>query len=110
MHSWQAQCVNAEANTVTADVDWGDNLEGTSLKSGTPIRVEVGLTDDTVTDMVGYHVIKLQPSLSDKLVRLRHGSHIVDRRSHPDQFPIHLRHDKWGDWVARDRYRLRPGV
>ncbi len=67
VHSWQAQCVNAEANTVTADVDWGDNLEGTSLKSGTPIRVEVGLTDDTVTDMVGYHVIKLQPSLSDKL-------------------------------------------
>ena len=65
VHQWQAECTTAAAGTVTAAVDWGDNLEGTALKSGTPIRVEVGLTDPTAS-MTGYHVIKLQPSLSDK--------------------------------------------
>jgi len=66
VNTWQAQCITAAAGTISADVDWGDNLEGTALKAGTPIRVEVGLTDDTVTGMLGYHVVKLQPSLSDK--------------------------------------------
>ena len=66
LNQWQAECTTAAADEVTASVDWGDNLEGTALKSGTPIRVEVGLMDETVNDMVGYHVIKLQPSLSDR--------------------------------------------
>ncbi|HET9016467.1 MAG TPA: hypothetical protein VFN57_12785 [Thermomicrobiaceae bacterium] len=66
VNTWQGQCAT-EATVSGATVDWGDNLVGTALKEGTPIRVEVGILDPAATGMTGYHVIKLQPSLSDKL-------------------------------------------
>lgn len=62
---WQAEY--RVQSTDTATVKWGDNLGGTaSLKAGHPVRVEVGLTSDTVTTLQGYSVIKLQPSLLDR--------------------------------------------
>ena len=66
-NTWQAQCYSAAANTVTALGDFGDNLTSGALKSGTPIRVEVGLIENGGTGiaMNGYKVVKLQPSLSD---------------------------------------------
>ncbi|MEZ4522858.1 MAG: hypothetical protein R3A46_14630 [Thermomicrobiales bacterium] len=67
-HQWQAQCGIADPDTVSATAAWGDNLTGAPLKSGTPIRVEIGLLEDgLLTDaMEGYNVIKLQPSLADR--------------------------------------------
>jgi len=65
VHTWQAECETAAVNTVTAVVEWGDNLTGAPLKANTPIRVEVGLVDDTAS-MVGYVVEKLEPSLLDR--------------------------------------------
>ncbi|HET9016896.1 MAG TPA: hypothetical protein VFN57_14945 [Thermomicrobiaceae bacterium] len=74
--TWQAQCFTDTTDQIGASVDWGDNLEGTALKAGTPIRVEVGLLDPTLTDtlgaavtvpdMQGYNVLKLNEALSDK--------------------------------------------
>ena len=66
VNSWQAQCNVAAADTVTATADWGDNLTGTALHAGAPIRVEVGLIDDSGVQMQGYQVIKLEPSLLDR--------------------------------------------
>lgn len=65
VHKWQAECVNADAATATAE--WGDNLAGdASLKVGSPIRVELGLFDDTGGTMKGFTVIKLEPSKLDR--------------------------------------------
>lgn len=66
-NKWQAQYTVMNSDTATAK--WGDNLLGgsASLKAGHPIRVEMGLTSDDVTTMTGFTVIKLQPSLADRL-------------------------------------------
>ncbi len=87
-HTWQAECTTAAANSVTAAVDWGDNLEGTALKASTPIRVEVGLTDNSVNDMVGYHVIKLDPGASDKLSPYGTEAQSASGGANPTTFPI----------------------
>lgn len=67
VHTWQAQCFNAPTASVFGN--WGDNLEGdASLKVGSPIRVELVLTNmgsSTVT-LQGYTVIKLEPSKLDR--------------------------------------------
>lgn len=69
VHTWQAQCFYAGAASVFGN--WGDNLEGDAkLKVGSPIRVEIVLTNmDAYADLTtlqGYTVIKLEPSLLDR--------------------------------------------
>jgi len=65
VHKWQADCVTANAATATGD--WGDNLAGDAkLKVGMPIRVELGLLDDTNVQMQGFSVVKLEPSKLDR--------------------------------------------
>jgi hypothetical protein len=65
VHKWQAETVAATSATGTAE--WGDNLSGDAkLKVGSPIRVELGLFDDTGLQMQGFNVIKLEPSQLDR--------------------------------------------
>ncbi len=65
VHTWQAEC--ATATSATATGDWGDNLTGDAkLKVGMPIRVELGLFDDTSAQMQGFNVVKLEPSKLDR--------------------------------------------
>lgn len=65
VHVWQAECTTATSATATAE--WGDNLGGDAkLKVGKPIRVELGLFDDTGLQMQGFSVAKLEPSKLDR--------------------------------------------
>lgn len=65
VHAWQAECTTATSATATAE--WGDNLTGDAkLKAGQPIRVELGLFDDTGLQMEGFDVVKLEPSRLDR--------------------------------------------
>lgn len=65
VHTWQAECVTATSATATAE--WGDNLAGDAqLKVGKPIRVELGLFDDTGAQAQGFDVAKLEPSKLDR--------------------------------------------
>jgi len=65
VNTWQAQCFKAPS--AVAKAAWGDNLGGdASLKVGSPVRVELGLFDDTGVSMDGYTVVKLQPLLDDR--------------------------------------------
>ena len=80
VHTWQAQCFNAEAGDISVFGAWGDNLTGdASLKTGSPIRVELVLTNRNdyqgTADapgpipsgtLQGYDVIKLEPSKLDR--------------------------------------------
>ena len=51
----------------TGTAAWGDNLSGDAmLKVGRPIRVELGLFDDTGVSLQGYTVVKLEPALLDR--------------------------------------------
>jgi hypothetical protein len=75
VHTWQAQCFNADAASVLGS--WGDNLAGDAkLKVGSPIRVEIVLTNTNTAfedaTMQGYGVIKLQPSTLDRLSAYGH--------------------------------------
>jgi hypothetical protein len=64
-HAWQAECTTATSATATAE--WGDNLAGDAkLQVGKPIRVELGLFDDTGLQMQGFGVVKLEPSKLDR--------------------------------------------
>ena len=66
---WQAQAYTYAGTTVkTGTAAWGDNLAGdASLKVGSPIRVELGLFDDSGdVALQGYKVEKLQPALLDR--------------------------------------------
>jgi len=65
VHTWQAECSSATSATATAE--WGDNLAGDAkLKVGQPIRVELGLFDDTGIGMDGFNVVKLEPEKLDR--------------------------------------------
>jgi hypothetical protein len=76
VHTWQAECFNAPTAEVIGN--WGDNLEGDAkLKVGSPIRVEIVLTNSTdfsatLASMDGYNVLKLQPSTLDRLSAYGH--------------------------------------
>lgn len=66
VHTWQAQCFQAGAANVWGN--WGDNLEGDAkLKVGSPIRVEIVLTNEDdypkIPSLLGYTVIKLEDLL-----------------------------------------------
>jgi hypothetical protein len=65
VHKWQAECTSATFATATGE--WGDNLAGDAkLQVGKPIRVELGLFDDTGLQMQGFNVLKLEPSKLDR--------------------------------------------
>lgn len=65
VHAWQAECSTATSATGTAE--WGDNLSGDAkLQVGKPLRVELGLFDDTGLSMQGFGVAKLEPSKLDR--------------------------------------------
>ncbi|MGW8319040.1 MAG: hypothetical protein ACWGPS_07300 [Candidatus Promineifilaceae bacterium] len=65
VHAWQAECTTATSTTATAE--WGDNLAGDAkLQVGKPLRVELGLFDDTGLQMQGFSVDKLEPSKLDR--------------------------------------------
>ena len=65
VNHWQAEYTVLSADTATGA--WGDNLSGDAkLKVGSPVRVEMGLTSDTVTTLQGFGVIKLEPSKLDR--------------------------------------------
>ena len=77
VHTWQAQCFNAAAASVIGN--WGDNLAGDAkLKVGSPIRVEIVLTNSTdysatiPTHCKATTCIKLQPSTLDRLSAYGH--------------------------------------
>lgn len=77
VHTWQAQCFNATGASVLGN--WGDNLEGdANLKTGSPIRVELVLTNNTDYSsslnptLQGYMVDKLEPSKLDRLSAYGH--------------------------------------
>jgi hypothetical protein len=66
VNSWQATCGYATSATVTAE--WGDNLGGDArLKTGSPIRVEIGLFDTTPNAYTGWVVQKLEPAQLDRV-------------------------------------------
>lgn len=70
VHIWQAQCFQGSGASTFGN--WGDNLEGDArLKVGSPIRVEIVLTNmtdysATIPSLLGYTVIKLEPSKLDR--------------------------------------------
>jgi hypothetical protein len=70
INTWQAPCATWDAATyplapVTAA--WGDNLTGDAkLKVGSPIRVEIVLTEDSTSMQDGYTVVKLDPAALDR--------------------------------------------
>jgi hypothetical protein len=78
VHTWQAQCFNDTEASVIGN--WGDNLTGSAkLSSGSPIRVELVLTNSTDFTatipngiLQGYDVVKLQPSMLDRLSAYGH--------------------------------------
>lgn len=74
VHTWQAECRYESGASVFGA--WGDNLAGDAkLKVGSPIRVEIVLTNSTDfggMTMQGYDVIKLQPSQLDRLSAYGH--------------------------------------
>ena len=50
-----------------ATAAWGDNLAGDAkLKVGSPIRVEIVLTEDSLSTQEGYTVVKLDPAALDR--------------------------------------------
>ncbi len=66
VNSWQATCDYAGSATVSAE--WGDNLGGDArLKTGSPIRVEVGLFDKAPNAYTGWDVVKLEPAQLDRV-------------------------------------------
>jgi hypothetical protein len=69
VHKWQAQCSNYTTTGLLVDGAWGDNLSGDAkLKVGSPIRVELVLSDATsdVPMYEGYTVVKLETSKLDR--------------------------------------------
>jgi len=80
VHTWQAPCFSDTGVEVFGA--WGDNIEGgdANLTTGAPIRVEIVLYnrsdylgtiplvgENTVPTLPGYDVVKLQPSLEDRV-------------------------------------------
>lgn len=70
IHKWQAPCATWDQATnglVPVAAAWGDNLSGDAkLKVGSPIRVEIVLTEDSDATQLGYAVVKLDPSALDR--------------------------------------------
>jgi hypothetical protein len=103
VNSWQAQCFNADTASVFGA--WGDNLTGdASLKTGSPIRVELVLTNSggsTLASMEGYKVLKLEPSKLDRESAYGHDAPLVDGAyvDTPDAFAP-------AEWVVHDKFMM----
>jgi len=102
VHTWQAQCFNAPTASVFGA--WGDNLTGdASLKTGSPIRVELVLTNsaDFSASMQGYKVLKLEPSKLDRESAYGHDALLLDGAwvATPDTFVP-------AEWVVHDAYMM----
>jgi hypothetical protein len=107
VNAWQAQCFNATTASVYGS--WGDNLTGDAkLSTGSPIRVELVLTNsgdfagtipgNPTPTLQGYTVVKLQPSLADRLSAYGHlagGNATSGWTNSPMSFPQ-------SDWVVHD--------
>lgn len=100
VHTWQAQCFRADTASVFGS--WGDNLSGDAkLKIGSPIRVELVLTNsggsETLENMEGYNVLKLEPSKLDRESAYGHDAQLTGSGSvaTPDQFVP-------AEWVVHD--------
>jgi hypothetical protein len=104
VHVWKAQCFDAfEASVYGA---WGDNLTGdASLKAGSPIRVELVLTNETdfsstglntipTGTLQGYTVKKLQPSTLDRLSAYGHLAG-GDATNGFTNIPVDFPQDQW---------------
>jgi hypothetical protein len=92
VHTWQAQCFNAP--TASAFGNWGDNLEGDArLKTGSPIRVELVLTNMGIyaspQTLQGYNVIKLEPSELDRLSAYGHDASLAPVQFGQAQWLVH---------------------
>lgn len=62
--AWQAGCATGAEDAVSARAEWGDNLTSAPLKANTPIRVEMGLLENTGTyPFTGFEVVKLTDEL-----------------------------------------------
>jgi hypothetical protein len=70
INTWQAPCATWDTTTnglVPVIAAWGDNLTGDAkLKVGSPIRVEIVLTADSLATQDGYTVVKLDPAALDR--------------------------------------------
>ncbi|MDG4560103.1 MAG: hypothetical protein P9E88_02305 [Candidatus Competibacter sp.] len=69
IHKWQAPCATwDQANgQVEVTAAWGDNLSGDAkLKVGSPIRVELVLTENSTVTRQGFTVVKLEPAALDR--------------------------------------------
>lgn len=68
VHKWQAQCMTGQGGgAVSVYAAWGDNLGGDAkLRAGSPIRVELVLTDTSGSRGKGYTVVKLEPNKLDR--------------------------------------------
>ena len=70
IHKWQAPCATWDQLTnglVPVAAAWGDNLAGDAkLKVGSPIRVEIVLTQDSLETQQGFTVVKLDPAALDR--------------------------------------------
>jgi hypothetical protein len=68
VHTWQAQCMTGAGNgAVSVYAAWGDNLGGDAkLRAGSPIRVELVLTEYNGALGQGYTVVKLEPNKLDR--------------------------------------------
>jgi len=66
IHVWHAPCA-VTPGPVSATAAWGDNLAGDAkLKVGSPIRVEIVLTENVAAAQDGYTVVKLDPAALDR--------------------------------------------
>jgi hypothetical protein len=67
-NTWQAECMDLQApNSHSVFGAWGDNLTGDAkLRAGSPIRVELVLSDAVGLQALGYTVVKLEPSKLDR--------------------------------------------
>ena len=70
IHKWQAPCATWDQTTnklINVTAAWGDNLAGDAkLKVGSPIRVELVLTQDSDATQQGFTVVKLDPAALDR--------------------------------------------
>ena len=67
INKWQAPCSNSSVAVVDVNGKWGDNLTGDAkLKVGSPIRVELVLSEASGMTSEGYTVVKLEPAKLDR--------------------------------------------
>jgi hypothetical protein len=115
VHTWQAQCFNAAVGTVSVFGGWGDNLTGdASLKTGSPIRVELVLTNtddysatgfNTIPNgtLQGYDVTKLEPSKLDRESAYGHLAAQNEQTLSYDDIPVDVGQ---ASWVVHDQFMM----